>query len=145
MSYPDIPLTQFTNIDTAKAYEIALSPDERAVIDGTMTGPDTGCGLLLHDLLKEAPVWHVKHTLQPAPEPLHWETECDSENHRVYYLSAWTYLGPDVAGAQSGWFQVAMQFNKWHDHVGGQVTFTCSGSPHGATAIAIKVQVAGPR
>jgi hypothetical protein len=140
MSYPDIPLTPLTNIDTTKAYTISLDPNERAVLTGTMTGPDTGCGLLLYDSLKDAPVWHPKHNLQPTPEAVSWDSGCDP-HFKVYYLTAWTYVGPDVSPANSGWFQVAPQFNDWHDHVGGKVTFSCAGSPHGATAISILAQV----
>jgi hypothetical protein len=141
MSYPDIPLTQLTNIDITKAYKISLNPNEKAVLTGTMSGPDTGCGLLLHDSLQAAPVWHMTHTLQPSAEQVQdWDSGCD-RGYKVYYLSAWTYIGPDVSPANSGWFQVAPQFSDWQDHIGGQVTFSCAGSPHGATAIALLVQV----
>lgn len=139
-AYPDPPNVPVTSVQTANAYQIVLDPDEGAAIEATFTGTATGCTLMVHQALEGGPIFAPQeHNLGISPEHFTWEIP-SKETKRAYFLSAWTYRGPDN-NPNPGWFQVVPQnVILWIHGVGGRVMFTCDGSVNGPTHVDVVIK-----
>lgn len=138
--YPDINLP-IQAVQVPMAYQLILEHDEIGNVAIKFAGTATGCAVILHDIISGAMIQHAKHELSGTGiENIPWRIR--AERKSAYLLSAWTYLGGDVAGANAGYHQIqAANFIPWVEGVGGRAEYLASGSPNGSTSIQAIISV----